>query len=301
MFDRLDASRADVGAQETVDGVDVSRRSEDFGERRGLEEEHQRVEVAERVADLVLVDQLDDATERRELLGERRAALRPERITGELIPVRPPPERVEDRLGVPQNQPAGSRTVRRFAARGDLGRTHRRVPFEYQIEAVVDDGKSRASPTRSLAAASSSTVTETGTASSTEAGSHGRTGNSRTSLGAEATVTLDPFRIDIHDERLALLDERLRTTVWADEATRGEGDDDWHYGVSGAYLRELVAYWIDEYDWRAHESAMNRWPHVRGEIDGVMVHALQSAARARRHSPSCSRTDGRGRSGTSPK
>ncbi|MFI5047023.1 MAG: epoxide hydrolase family protein [Acidimicrobiia bacterium] len=87
-------------------------------------------------------------------------------------------------------------------------------------------------------------------------------------------MTLEPFRIDIDDERLALLDERLCTTVWADEATRGEGDDDWHYGVSGAYLRELVAYWIDEYDWRAHESAMNRWPHVRGEIDGVMLHAL---------------------------
>ena len=84
-------------------------------------------------------------------------------------------------------------------------------------------------------------------------------------------MALEPFRIHITDERLALLDERLRTTIWADEAA---GVDAWSYGVSGAYLRELVAYWEEQYDWRAHEAAMNRWPHVRGTIDGVTVHAL---------------------------
>lgn len=82
---------------------------------------------------------------------------------------------------------------------------------------------------------------------------------------------LAPFRINIADERLALLNAKLRSTVWADDPP---GDDPWHYGVSGPYLRELIAYWIDEYDWRAHETEMNRWPHVRGEIDGVTVHAL---------------------------
>jgi len=84
-------------------------------------------------------------------------------------------------------------------------------------------------------------------------------------------VTLEPFRIHISDERLARLDERLRTAEWPDEPPRG---DAWQYGVSGPYLRELIAYWRDRYDWRAQERAMNRWPHVRGEIDGVTVHAL---------------------------
>lgn len=84
-------------------------------------------------------------------------------------------------------------------------------------------------------------------------------------------MTFAPYRIEIADDRLALLDERLRTTVWADALTEG---DDWRYGVPGSYLHELVAYWQERYDWRAHEAAMNRWPHVRGEIDGVTVHAL---------------------------
>jgi pimeloyl-ACP methyl ester carboxylesterase len=84
-------------------------------------------------------------------------------------------------------------------------------------------------------------------------------------------VTLQPYRIHITDERLAVLDDRLAGTVWADEPVNA---DDWTYGVSGAYLRQLIAYWRAGYDWRAHEAAMNGWPHVLGEIDGVTVHAL---------------------------
>jgi pimeloyl-ACP methyl ester carboxylesterase len=85
-------------------------------------------------------------------------------------------------------------------------------------------------------------------------------------------MTLEPFHVHIDDTRLELLDHRLRTTVWADDLS--DPDDDWRYGVSGPYLRELVAYWLDTYDWRAHEAAMNRWPQVRGDVDGVMVHAI---------------------------
>jgi pimeloyl-ACP methyl ester carboxylesterase len=84
-------------------------------------------------------------------------------------------------------------------------------------------------------------------------------------------VVLEPFSVRIDEGRLEVLDDRLRTIVWADEPS---GVEDWRYGVDGAYVRELVAYWREAYDWRGQEAAMNRWPHVRGEIDGVTVHAL---------------------------
>ena len=84
-------------------------------------------------------------------------------------------------------------------------------------------------------------------------------------------MALEPFIVRIDDDRRKLLDERLRTVVWADEPS---GEDDWRYGIAGSYLRELVAYWREGYGWRTHEADMNRWPHVRGEIDGVTVHAL---------------------------
>jgi hypothetical protein len=86
-------------------------------------------------------------------------------------------------------------------------------------------------------------------------------------------MALEPFQIQIPEDRLALLHDRLETVVWADEAASAASDP-WEYGVSGTYLRELAEYWLDGYDWRAQEAAMNRFPHVRGVIDGVTVHAL---------------------------
>lgn len=84
-------------------------------------------------------------------------------------------------------------------------------------------------------------------------------------------MTLKPFRIRVPDERLAQLDQRLRCTVWADEPACTEA---WEYGVPGGYLRELTEHWRDRYSWREHEAAMNRWPHLRGEVDGVTLHVL---------------------------
>jgi pimeloyl-ACP methyl ester carboxylesterase len=80
----------------------------------------------------------------------------------------------------------------------------------------------------------------------------------------------EPFEIHIDDDRLSVLRARLRATQWADEPP-GQA---WVYGVSEAYLRDIVDYWLDEFDWRAHEAAMNRWPHVLVDVDGLTVHAL---------------------------
>jgi hypothetical protein len=56
---------------------------------------------------------------------------------------------------------------------------------------------------------------------------------------------MEPLRIYIPDERLTLLDRRLREAVWADETA---GVSPWEYGVPGDYLRQLVDYSVDEYD-----------------------------------------------------
>ena len=45
-------------------------------------------------------------------------------------------------------------------------------------------------------------------------------------------------------------------------------------GSVTAYLKELVAYWIDGYDWRKQERAINAYPQFRTEIDGVPIHFI---------------------------
>ena len=57
----------------------------------------------------------------------------------------------------------------------------------------------------------------------------------------------EPFRIAVPDAVLIDLRERLVRTRFPDEIP-GSG---WGYGTALAYMRELIAYWRDRYDWRA--------------------------------------------------
>lgn len=78
------------------------------------------------------------------------------------------------------------------------------------------------------------------------------------------------FRIDIPQSDVDDLHERLARTRWAPQLPGADGSR----GVPVARLRELAEYWRTEYDWRAEESRLNRFPQYRTEIDGLDVHFL---------------------------
>jgi pimeloyl-ACP methyl ester carboxylesterase len=74
--------------------------------------------------------------------------------------------------------------------------------------------------------------------------------------------------INVPDAALADLRERLRRTRWPERET------DPSQGVPLAYMRDLCAYWADEYDWRAVETRLNALGSSRAEIDGLGIHYL---------------------------
>ncbi|MCP5116321.1 MAG: epoxide hydrolase [bacterium] len=76
------------------------------------------------------------------------------------------------------------------------------------------------------------------------------------------------FRIQVDDRVLTDLNDRLDRTRFPDQIP-GSG---WDYGSDTAYLRELVDYWRNEYDWRKHEAMLNELPHFKTEIDGLDLH-----------------------------
>jgi pimeloyl-ACP methyl ester carboxylesterase len=78
------------------------------------------------------------------------------------------------------------------------------------------------------------------------------------------------FQIAVSDDDLADLRRRLGQTRWPD----AECVDDWGQGMPLAYARELAAYWLDEYDWRAREARLNRFDQFVTEIDGVDIHFI---------------------------
>jgi pimeloyl-ACP methyl ester carboxylesterase len=86
------------------------------------------------------------------------------------------------------------------------------------------------------------------------------------------TSEIRPFRIDIPQAEVEDLRTRLTITRWPDPAPGAATD--FSRGVPLDYLKDLAAYWADDYDWRAAEARLNAYPQFLTEIDGQTIHFL---------------------------
>src|ERR687886_1693916 len=83
-------------------------------------------------------------------------------------------------------------------------------------------------------------------------------------------MDIQPFEVNIPQEKLDDLRERLARTRWPDELP-GVG---WSRGVPPGYLKELAEYWRTSYDWRKWEAKLNEFPQFTTTIDGQNIHFL---------------------------
>ena len=90
--------------------------------------------------------------------------------------------------------------------------------------------------------------------------------------GAQSTddEAIRPFTIDVPEAVLEDLRERLQRTRLPDQLD-GVG---WDYGADLSYVGELIAYWRDEYDWRAAERRLNAFDQYVTRIDGLDIHFI---------------------------
>ncbi len=84
-----------------------------------------------------------------------------------------------------------------------------------------------------------------------------------------------PFTIEVSDEVLTDLRERLARTRWPDQLP----DAGWDYGSELSYVQELCTYWRDKFDWRAQEAKLNAWDHFTTTIDGQNLHFLHARSK----------------------
>jgi len=83
-------------------------------------------------------------------------------------------------------------------------------------------------------------------------------------------TALEPFVVDVPEDVLTDLSERLRRTRFPNEIP-GIG---WQQGMALDYLREIVRYWLDGYDWRVHEARLNRYQQFITTVEGQRIHFL---------------------------
>ncbi|KAF9554886.1 alpha/beta-hydrolase, partial [Agrocybe pediades] len=73
-----------------------------------------------------------------------------------------------------------------------------------------------------------------------------------------------PFKIDVPQESIDLLQQKLSLTTFPDELE----DANWDYGTPLADVKRLVSRWRNGYDWRKHEAALNKeLPQFRRDIE----------------------------------
>ncbi|MFJ8909806.1 epoxide hydrolase family protein [Amycolatopsis sp. NPDC102389] len=98
-----------------------------------------------------------------------------------------------------------------------------------------------------------------------------------------ANTEIKPFRVEVGQAELDDLADRLARVRWANElpadqvtdgVQRGPVTPGWEYGVPLEYVRRLVAYWREGYDWRKWEAKLNEYPQFTTEIDGQNIHFL---------------------------
>tara|TARA_B100001029_G_scaffold172940_1_gene171224 strand:+ start:6925 stop:8055 length:1131 start_codon:yes stop_codon:yes gene_type:complete len=76
------------------------------------------------------------------------------------------------------------------------------------------------------------------------------------------------FTINISQDKLDDLSLRLQQTRWPEKET----PNDWSQGTPLSYMKEVCDYWLNEYDWKKEESALNEFPQFITEINGLDIH-----------------------------
>jgi len=90
-----------------------------------------------------------------------------------------------------------------------------------------------------------------------------------------------PFQFRVSEENLADLRERLRRTRLPDEPPL----EPWSTGTSIGYLRNLLAYWRDDFDWRAQEAKLAAFRQFTVPLAGIDLHYLHEEGRGPRPLP----------------
>ncbi len=85
-------------------------------------------------------------------------------------------------------------------------------------------------------------------------------------------LTTTKFRIHIPDSDLADLLLRLKNTRWPENET----STGWSQGIPLEYMQEIASYWGTEYDWRAREKLLNRFPQFVASVFGLQIHFIHA-------------------------
>jgi Epoxide hydrolase N terminus len=95
------------------------------------------------------------------------------------------------------------------------------------------------------------------------------------SSAVDTAIEIRPFQVDIPQEELEDLRQRIAATRWPERETVADDTQ----GVRLGPMQELARYWATEYDFGRVEARLNEFPQFVTEIDGLDIHFIHVRSR----------------------
>ena len=84
-------------------------------------------------------------------------------------------------------------------------------------------------------------------------------------------TSIHPFRVSVPDATLAHIRARVEAYPWHEMPDKSG----WIYGTNLEYMKDLCAYWLDQYDWRKHEAIINNFSHHKAAVNDFELHFIR--------------------------
>jgi len=79
-----------------------------------------------------------------------------------------------------------------------------------------------------------------------------------------------PFKVDISDQIIKDIYDKVKKYPWHEMPN----DGGWEYGTNLDYMKEISKYWVSKFDWRKHESEINKFKNFIAEVDNIDIHFI---------------------------
>jgi microsomal epoxide hydrolase len=82
------------------------------------------------------------------------------------------------------------------------------------------------------------------------------------------------FKVSVDQSRIDHIVARVKAYPW--RPAPADEKESWSRGTHTATLKSLCDHWVTDYDWRAEEAKLNRYPQFLEVIDGLTIHYVHA-------------------------
>ena len=84
---------------------------------------------------------------------------------------------------------------------------------------------------------------------------------------------IDKLKINIQEQKISNIYRKVKEYNW----DVIDNLSNWEHGTNKNYLKELCDYWVDKYDWKKFEIALNRFSNFKTNVDDIDIHFIKES------------------------